>query len=165
MSKLRDNEALCEEVAAIVINTYRDLAASALATGLILDAVDRHLAPKTLYQCPPGCLRGLPVHSEGCPNRAPAAHPGHLQGEAAYRPFENAVTCECGAKVIGGSPAGMTPVYVTDSLTASEPVAFFRYADQAVRWAGDNYMGRYQVGGRAPTSAPTVQATTKDEAK
>ena len=49
------------------------------------------------------------------------------------------------------TPGAMVPVFVTDSLTASEPVAFFRYADQAVKWAQNNYAGRYQVGGAAPS--------------
>lgn len=47
----------------------------------ILAAVDRHLTqagPVTRYQCPPNCLQGLPIHSEGCPNR-PSTQPqaGH----------------------------------------------------------------------------------------
>ncbi len=35
---------------------------------------------RTLFQCPSWCLRGLPIHSEGCPNRPPADPTGAEPG-------------------------------------------------------------------------------------
>lgn len=217
MSKLRDDQALRGEVR-VRLDSYLDNpgehGAECVIEGLC-DLFEAHLTqagPVTRYQCPPNCLQGLPIHSEGCPNRpstppqagnrgtpgfeawdasldeavalvlfraagwmtndratsalaflvdtarkgsAPAP-PGSAAG--AREPFKNAIVCECGAKNIGDASAGMIPVYVTDSLEASKPVAFFRYGDQAVKWAGDNYADRYQVGGRAPAAPPDSAA-------
>lgn len=217
MSKLRDDQALRGEVR-VRLDSYLDNpgehGAECVIEGLC-DLFEAHLTqagPVTRYQCPPNCLQGLPIHSEGCPNRPAAppqagnrgtpgfeawdasldeavalvlfraagwmtndratsalaflvdtarkgsapAPPGSAAG--AREPFKNAIVCECGAKNIGDASAGMIPVYVTDSLEASKPVAFFRYGDQAVKWAGDNYADRYQVGGRAPAAPPDSAA-------
>lgn len=91
MSKLRDNQALRGEVLSHVTLAAKhfstELAQMRAATDAILDAVDRYLAPATLYQCPPGCLRGLPVHSEGCPNRP---EPPNSREPPVIRPLDKA---------------------------------------------------------------------------
>jgi hypothetical protein len=98
-----------------------------------LDAVDRHLAShaappavpgeppipwlpqliaeptRTLFQCPSWCLRGLPIHSEGCPNRPPADPTGAEPGTGkppACGGCENPVDCTRANRCLRQADAG-----------------------------------------------------------
>ena len=77
------------------------------AVSRILDAIDRRTPaappepPRTRYECPLGCLRGLPIHSDGCPNK-PAATPGTAPTTASALPDDHPAS----AWKLAGTPRG-----------------------------------------------------------
>lgn len=148
MSKLRDNQALCDEIRAScsILKPGATVPIDRAVTR-ILDAVDRHLAqgvPASELRCPgcdhlcaahaadgSGCLR-VCAELETCPctlsmaggvaTSEPAALPGHLQGEAATcaRCGKRWTVCLC--EVTGGGAPASAPTVPDLVQTACGPV-------------------------------------------